>query len=502
MRYFTGQRTGELISILNNDVNALETFLEDGLSSIFWVSATFVGIGVILIMLNPMLALVTLLPVPFLAGFTLVFSRIIEPRYLKIRGEIGDLNAQLENNVSGIEVIKTEHAEEFEEKRVEQASRNYLTADLNALRIQITYFPGLSLIAGIGFALTFLVGGIWVVRGPLFGLTGTVTPGAFVTFVIYAQQYIWPIIQFGSVIDDYERAKAAGTRVYGLLERSQEDDANWQSTESFSDIVGEVKYENVRFSYDDVAILDGVSFSVSAGETVGVVGPTGAGKSTLLKLLPQLYGPNTGVIRIDGQDIRDRSLESLRRNIGYVSQEPFLFYGTVEENIQYGTFDASRNDIVTAAKQAQAHEFISNLPKEYDTIVGERGVKLSGGQRQRLVIARMFLKDPRILILDEATSHVDTETEALIQQSLDAFAREGTTFVIAHRLSTIRKADRILVLDDGEIVERGSHDELLQQNGLYANLWRVQAGDFDDLPREFLERAVQRQSEVTQDEDV
>lgn len=495
MRYFTGQRTGELISILNNDVNALETFLEDGLSSVFWVSATFVGIGIILISLNLPLALVTLFPVPFLAGFTLVFTRVIEPRYLRIRGEIGDLNAQLENNVSGIEVIKTEHAERFEENRVSAASHNYLTANLSALRVQITYFPGLSIIAGIGFALTFLLGGIWVITGPPFGLSGTLTPGAFVTFVIYAQQYIWPIIQFGSVIDDYERAKAAGTRVYGLMERSMEEN----ETEEVDELAigeGDVGYERVSFKYEDIPIINDVSFEVSGGETIGIVGPTGAGKSTLLKLLPRLYEPDTGSIRIDSQDISTRSLKSLRRAIGYVSQEPFLFYGTVRENIRYGTFGAGEEEITEAARRAQAHEFISNLPNGYDTIVGERGVKLSGGQRQRLVIARMILKDPDILILDEATSHVDTETEALIQHSLGEFARGRTTFVIAHRLSTIRGANRIFVLDEGEIVERGTHEELLDQNGLYANLWRVQAGDFDELPREFLERAIRRQSEI------
>ena len=492
---FTGQRTGELMSILNNDVNALETFLEDGLSSIFWVSATFLGIGAILLSINAPLALVTVLPIPLLAAFTLVFTRVIEPRYLQIRGEIGDLNARFENAISGIEVIKTEHAEAYEEERVENASGSYLRANLEALKIQITYFPGLSLISGVGFALTFLVGGIWVLNGPPFGLTGTLSPGEFVTFVIYAQQYLWPIIQFGNVVDDYERAKAAGTRVHELMTREQlVRDAPDATAVALGP--GRVEFTDVDFGYSADRVLTDISFVVEGGQTVGIVGPTGAGKSTLMKLLPRLYDVDSGAVRIDGQDVRDVTLASLRRAVGYVSQEPFLFYGTVRENIRYGSFDASEAAIRRAAQRAQAHEFIKNLPKGYETLVGERGIKLSGGQRQRLAIARTILKDPELLVLDEATSHVDTETEALIQRSLADFARDRTTFVIAHRLSTVRRADQILVLDDGWIVERGTHEELIAADGLYANFWRVQVGDIEKLPPAFLERARRRQSEI------
>ncbi|MFW6265160.1 MAG: ABC transporter ATP-binding protein [Halanaeroarchaeum sp.] len=495
LAYFTGQRTGELMSILNNDVNALETFLEDGLNSILWIGATFVGIGAILLSLNAPLALVTLLPIPLLAMFTLVFTRVIEPRYLAIRGEIGDLNARFENNLSGIEVIKTEHATAYERERVADASADYLRANLDAVKVQITYFPGLTLIAGTGFAVTFLVGGHWVLRGPPLGLAATLSPGEFVTFVIYAQQYLWPIVQFGAVVDDYERARAAGTRVQTLLERDRsiEDPPH---ADPLSVQTGRVEYDEVRFAYTDDRVIADVSFDVAGGDTVGVVGPTGAGKSTLLKLLPRLYDVDGGAVRIDGQDVREVSLASLRRTIGYVSQEPFLFYGTVRENVRYGSFEASDAAVERAAKRAQAHEFVQNLPEGYETLVGERGVRLSGGQRQRLALARTVLKDPEILIFDEATSHVDTETEALIQESIDEFARERTTFVIAHRLSTVRRADRILVLDDGAIVERGTHEQLLENDGLYANLWRVQVGDIDGLPPAFLERARRRQAEI------
>jgi ATP-binding cassette subfamily B protein len=499
MSYFTGQRTGELMSILNNDVNALETFLDDGLNSILWIVASVGGIGLVLFSLNAPLAAVALLPIPLLALFTLAFTRIIEPRYLRVRGEIGDLNSRLENNVSGIEVIKTEHAEDYECERVEEASHGFLRANLDAIRVQITYFPGLTLIAGAGFAATFLVGGLWLLTGSLFGVATTVAPGEFVTFVIYAQQFVWPIIQFGDVVDDYERAKAAGTRVYGLLSRTSEVEYGTDAP-ALEIGAGRVEYDAVGFAYADDRVLEDVSFVVEGGETIGIVGPTGAGKSTLLKLLPRLYEVTDGAVRIDGQDVREVSVESLRRSIGYVSQEPFLFDGTVRENVRYGSFEATDAEIEAAARRAQAHEFVQNLPDGYDSLVGERGVKLSGGQRQRLAIARTILKDPDLLVLDEATSHVDTETEALIQRSLAEFARDRTTFVIAHRLSTIRRADAIIVLDDGRVVERGTHEELIAADGLYANLWRVQAGDVDALPREFIERALRRQAEIDRGE--
>ncbi|RAW45750.1 ABC transporter ATP-binding protein [Halorubrum sp. 48-1-W] len=500
LAYFTRRRTGDLMSVLNNDVNALQTFLEDGLSATVWILATVGGIGLILVGLNPTLTAVALLPVPALALFTLLFTRIIEPRYLTVREEIGDLNARLENSVSGIEVIKTQGAERFETDRVRAASDSYLRASLAAIRVRIAYFPGLNLISGIGFAVTFLLGGLWVLGAAPLGLAGSLTPGAFVTFVIYAQQFIWPIIRLGDVVDDYERAKTAGLRVDELLSREPAVGDRADAT-ALTVTDGAVAFDGVTFAYDDEAVIRGVDVAVEGGATVGVVGPTGAGKSTLLKLLPRLYDADEGAVRVDGRDVRDVTLRSLRNAIGYVSQDPFLFYGTVAENIRYGTFDATDAEVRAAAERAQAGEFVRNLPDGYDTLVGERGVKLSGGQRQRLAIARTMLKDPEILILDEATSAVDTETEALIQASLQAFAADRTTFVIAHRLSTIRNADRVLVLDDGRVVEDGTHRDLLADDGLYANLWRVQVGDIESLPAAFLERALERQSVIARDDE-
>ncbi|MES3518371.1 MAG: ATP-binding cassette domain-containing protein, partial [Natronomonas sp.] len=297
----------------------------------------------------------------------------------------------------------------------------------------------------------------------------------------------------GQIINMYQRAYASAERIFGLMDEPDRLAVD-PDAEPLSVRDGTVEYDDVSFGYDDETIIEDISFTVEGGDTLALVGPTGAGKSTVLKLLLRLYDVDSGAIRIDNQDLRDVRLESLRQQIGYVGQDTFLFYGTVRENITYGTFDAEERDVIAAAKAAEAHEFITNLPDGYDTMVGERGVKLSGGQRQRISIARAVLKDPEILVLDEATSDVDTETEMLIQRSLDRLTADRTTFAIAHRLSTIKDADTIVVLEDGRIAERGTHGELLERGGLYAHLWGVQAGEIDELPQEFIERAAQRQA--------
>ncbi|WP_084186236.1 ABC transporter ATP-binding protein [Haladaptatus litoreus] len=500
MGFFDDKQTGELMSILNNDVNQLETFLNDGMSSALRIVVMVAGIGLLLFWLNPALALVALLPVPLLALFTYLFVRIIQPKYAVMRASVGALNSRLENNLGGVRVIKTETAEEYESDRVEDASRDYYDANWDAIRTRITFFPGLSLLTGIGFAITFSVGGFWLLSGPPGPFSGTLGPGEFVTFIVLSQQFIWPMAQFGQIINIYQRAKASSVRVFDLMnERGTLDES--ADAPDLNVVEGRVEYDDVSFGYGDETVVSNVDLRAERGDTIALVGPTGAGKSTVLKLLLRMYDVDSGAIRIDDTDIHDVNLRSLRRSIGYVSQDPFLFYGSVKENIAYGTFDASDDEIEEAAKAAEAHEFITNLPEGYDTKVGERGMKLSGGQRQRLSIARTILKNPAILVLDEATSHVDTETEALIQRSLARLVQEKTTFAIAHRLSTIKDADEIAVLDDGRIVERGTHDELLALDGLYANLWRVQAGEIESLPREFIERAIRRRAEVEGVED-
>jgi ATP-binding cassette subfamily B protein len=375
----------------------------------------------------------------------------------------------------------------------------------------------MELITGGALMVTFVLGGLWVFSGPPLFFSGELTTGEFVVFMLLTQRLTGPMAQLSNIVDWYENAKASGKRVCGLMDVPvRVEDA--PNPIGLDEVDGRVEYDDVTFAYepggdadvdgDGRPVLDGVDLSVTPGETVAIVGPTGAGKSTVAKLLLRLYdvsgptgpdgssgersesdGVTEGAVRVDGHDVRDVRLADLRSSIGYVSQDTFLFDGTVAENVRYGRFDADREDVVEAAEAAAADEFVRGLSEGYDTRVGERGVKLSGGQRQRIAIARTVLQDPDILLLDEATSAVDTETEYLIQRSLDRLAADRTTVVIAHRLSTVKDADRIVVLDGGRVVERGTHEELLAADGLYANLWGVQAGEVESLPDEFLAEA-------------
>jgi ATP-binding cassette subfamily B protein len=506
MDFFADKQTGEMMSILSNDVNRLERFLNDGMNSAFRLGVMVLGIAAILLYWNWQLAIITLGVVPVIGLVTYKFIQTIQPKYADVRSSVGQVNSRLENNLGGIQVIKTSNTEDYESDRVDDVSQKYFDANWGAIGTRIKFFPALRVLAGVGFIVTFVLGGVWVITyqqtglAPLF-FTGSLTPGEFVGFILFTQRFIWPMAQFGQIINMYQRARASSARIFGLMNepsRIKEDpDADNLTVDD-----GSVVYDDVTFGYDkEETIIDDIAFTIDGGDTLALVGPTGAGKSTVLKLLLRMYDVDSGAITIDGQDLRDVTIPSLREHVGYVSQDTFLFYGTVEENLTYGTFGAGRADVIRAAKAAEAHEFIQNLPEGYDTEVGERGVKLSGGQRQRISIARAILKDPEILILDEATSDVDTETEMLIQRSLDQLTENRTTFSIAHRLSTIKDADTIVVLEDGRIVERGTHDDLISKDGLYAHLWGVQAGEIDELPEEFVERASRRQARVEATDD-
>jgi ATP-binding cassette subfamily B protein len=501
MDFFADKQTGEMMSILSNDVNRLERFLNDGMNSAFRLGVMVVGIAGILLWINVQLALITLVIVPLLGAFTYKFIKTIQPKYADVRSSVGQVNSRLENNLGGIQVIKTSNTENFESERVDGVSQDYFDANWDAIGTRIKFFPGLRVLAGIGFVMTFLIGGLMVLGIPFGPFTSSLSAGDFVTFILLSQRFIWPMAQFGQIINMYQRAHASASRIFGLMDEPSRiaEDPN---AEPLAVDEGRVAYDHVTFGYDDEeTIVEDVDFTVEGGETLALVGPTGAGKSTVLKLLLRMYDVDEGAIRVDGQDLRDVTIPSIRQAIGYVSQDTFMFYGTVKENIAYGTFDADDDAIVEAAKAAEAHEFIQNLPEGYDTEIGERGVKLSGGQRQRLSIARAVLKDPEILVLDEATSDVDTETEMLIQRSLDRLTENRTTFSIAHRLSTIKDADQIVVLEGGRIVERGTHTDLLAEDGLYAHLWGVQAGEIDELPEEFIERASRRQARTEASDD-
>jgi ATP-binding cassette subfamily B protein len=512
LAFFDDKQTGEVMSVLNNDVNQLEDFLTSSLSTGITIVVRVGGMGLVMLLVNWRLALLPVVVIPVLGYLSYRFVQAIQPRYGEVRSSVGELNSRLENNVGGIEVVKAFTTERFETDRVREASREYLDAQWDAITVRIAFWPAIRVVTAAGYLATFVVGGWWVIFGsphPFF--QGRMTAGTLVLFLSYSRRFMWPMRRFGQVINDYQYAEAAGQRIVGLLD-SEPAITDVPDATDLGHVEGRVEYDDVSFRYDragdgsvanaDTAVdagidtvaanrewtLADVSFTVDPGEFVGIVGPTGAGKTTLMKLLLRLYDPTEGTIRVDGTDVRDVSLESLRRSIGYVSQEPYLFYGTVRDNVAYGHPDADDDAIVQATKRAGAHEFVTELPDGYDTMVGERGVKLSGGQRQRLSIARTILRDPAVLILDEATSHVDNETEAVIQRSLAELTADRTTFAIAHRLSTVRDADRILVFDGGELVEEGTHEELLKTEDLYATLWQVQVGEVDALPDSFLER--------------
>ncbi len=496
MAFFDDKRTGELMSILNNDTNRLELFLDNMMGAAIQLGVLIAGIGGVLLWINPRLALVTLAVIPVAAVFTWWFMRLVEDAYADIRSSVGDLNTRLENNLAGVQTIKTAGTEEYEDDRIEDVSYEYFQRDWRSLRLNFVYRPGLQLLTSIAFVATFVVGGLWVLGEPVPLFPGAVSVGNLVTFLLLAQRMTEPLAQMSEIVDRYEDAKASATRILGLMgvPVTIEDRPDAVDLEH---VEGHVEYDDVTFGYDDASVLQGIDFEVEPGQTVGLVGPTGAGKTTVLKLLLRLYDVDEGAVRVDGNDVRGVSIDSLRASMGYVSQDSFLFDGSVRENIRYGSFDAADAEVEEAARMAEAHEFITELPDGYDTRVGERGVKLSGGQRQRVAIARVMLRDPSVLVLDEATSDVDTETEMLIQRSVDRISADRTTFIIAHRLSTVRDADRILVLENGEIVEDGTHEDLLAADGLYANLWAVQAGEIDELPEAFVERAARRASERT-----
>jgi ATP-binding cassette subfamily B protein len=491
--FFENQQTGELMSILNNDVNQLEGFLSGTLQQA--ANAVFIVliVGVYMFLLNWQLALVAFVAPVLVGVFNYWYSRYVEPRHQQRREEVGGINSRIQNNLGGMRLIKVYNRESYEKERVADASEDYKDVSWEVARARVFFGQVTGWLTNAGYMLIFLIGGYWVLNGPPLFFSGPMAAGTVLTFLIYSNRFSWPFRQVTSIIDSYQEAKAAGGRVLGLLNEPRSV-PELPDAIDLDSVEGAVKYDDVTFSYEgtDETSISNVSFNVDDGEMIGLVGPTGAGKSTLMKLLLRFYDVDDGAVRVNGNDVRDLSLESLRRGISYVGQEPYLFDGTIRENIAYSRPDVNNADVKEAARRAGAHEFIRDLPDGYETDVGERGVKLSGGQRQRLSIARAVLDDPEILILDEATSHVDNETEALIQTRLEDLVADRTTFAIAHRLSTVRHADQILVLEDGDVVERGTHNDLLEADGLYANLWNVQVGDVESLPDEFVQQVPEK----------
>ncbi|MFB6074737.1 MAG: ABC transporter ATP-binding protein [Haloarculaceae archaeon] len=489
MAYFDDSQSGETMSVLNNDVNNLEQ-MATGVFTGTDVFGQLLMAFAFMFLLNWQLALlVGLIPI-LVGGMSYVYAKAIEARYDAVRESVGRVNARLEDTIEGIATVKANTRENHELERVRERSAAYRTTRWAAIKLRVVFSAINWFVGRATEHALLLVGGLWILVAPPFFLGGSLTPGTLLTFFMYTHSFLMPIQRLAvDVIDRIQNAHASAKRVVGVLASDRvEADSN------ADDLVvreGTVCYDDVSFTYpgaDEQALRD-VDFAVADGELVGVVGSTGAGKSTLLKLLFRFYDPDSGAIRVDGTDLATVSHRSVREHVGYVSQDPFLFDGTIRENVAYATPDAGQEAIERAARIAGAHEFVTTLPDGYDTEVGERGTKLSGGQRQRLAIARAVISDPPLVVFDEATSHVDNETEVLVQERLDDLTADRTTFVIAHRLSTVRDADRILVLDDGRIVEEGSHGDLLEAGGAYANLWHVQVGELDALPASFLEAA-------------
>ncbi len=469
--FFEDRRSGDLMAVLNDDVNQLERFLDIGANEVIQMFTTVILIGTAFFIIAPSVAWLAFLPVPIIIWGSFRFQRRIEPRYEVVREQAAAINSLLANNLGGIATIKAFTAEDREVARITLESDRYRTANAAAIKLSSAFSPLIRVAILIGFTATLVWGGFLV-------LDGALSVGLYSVMVFLTQRLLWPLTRLGQTFDLYQRAMASSKRIFGVLdtEASLAD-----GSDDLGPVTGSLALESVQFSYTDgYPVLTDATIDIPAGRTTAFVGPTGSGKTTLIKLLLRFYDPDLGSVTIDGIDLRRLRRSDVRQSMALVSQDVFLFHGTVAENIAYGKPDATVAEIHEAARTAEAHGFIESLPQGYDTIVGERGQKLSGGQRQRLSIARALVTGSPILLLDEATSAVDNETEAAIQRSLARVAHDRTVVVIAHRLSTIRHADRIYVVGAGTIVESGTHDELIDHAGIYRSLWEVQTGSAID----------------------
>ena len=472
IKWFEGQKTGNVTSILNDDINQLERFLDNGANDIIQIIVSTLTIGAVFFFISPMIAAIAVIPVPIILFVASFFQKSLEPRYLNVRNAAGNLSSTIFNNLLGIMTIKSFTSENLEKERVSNLSESYQSANREAIRISSAFVPVVRMGVLSGFLGTMVLGG-------LMAFSGAIAVGSFSVLLFLTQRFLWPFTRLGEIIDLFARSMASTRRIMDLIDTPIEikDDKDSISLENLKD---DIIFDNVSFQYSEESkVFRDLSLEIKSNSLVGIVGKTGVGKSTLIKLLLRLYNIDSGQIKIGSHNINSISLQSLRRNIGLVSQETFLFDGTISDNISYPILDTHIDKIKRAAELSQCDEFIDRFPEGYNTLIGERGQRLSVGQKQRISIARAILKDPSILIFDEATSSVDNKTENLIQKSLKEISKDRTTIAIAHRLSTIRNADLILVLEDGKIIESGTHDELVELNGNYKYLWDLQTGQLN-----------------------
>ncbi len=468
LAFFENKSSGRLMAILNDDVNQLETFLDNGANRLVQTATTVLVIGGTFLYISPLVAVFAFIPIPIIIFGSLRFTNRIAERYTKIRNDIENLNANLSNSITGILTVKSFNREKKESERITLSSNEVKSANYHAIKLSAAFIPIIRIAILFGFTATLLIGGF-------LALDGEIKVATYSVMLFITQRLLWPLTELGVIFDSYQKAMASFRRIINLKNTSPTIGNGTEKLESFDE---KIQISNLNFEYvKNFPVLNNISIDIAKGQTTAIVGSTGSGKSTLIKLILRLYDSTSGEIKFDGKNIKDLELDSLRKKIGLVSQDIFLFEGTVFENIAYGNLDANDEEVWEAARLSESDKFINQLPNKENTIVGERGQKLSGGQRQRISIARAILKNPEILILDEATSAVDNETEAAIQRSINTLKKGRTVIAIAHRLSTIRNAEIIYVLEEGKVVESGNHEGLLEINGVYSKLWSVQTGE-------------------------
>lgn len=470
MGWFDERQKGDILAILNDDINQLERFLDKGANDLLQVTTTVIVVGAVFLAISWKVALFAVLPIPVIIWGSFLYQRSLEPRYAEVRNTAGRLNALLENDLSGMSTIQSFTAEERELKRVEELSNEYRNANKKAIRLSVAFVPMIRMAILCGFTATLLLGG-WLT------LEGVLAIGAYSVLVFMTQRLLWPLTRLGETFDLYQRAMASSTRVLDVLSSPTEIIQGDYIPNAEDISKSDIELKGIQFAYSGREnVFENLDLTIKSGETTGIVGATGSGKTTLIRLLLRFAEPDNGEIEWVGKEIKDWNLEILRSSMSLVDQHITLFPTTIMENIRYGNPSSSDEDVKSAAIVAEASGFIEELPESWSTLVGEGGHRLSGGQRQRLAIARAVLKDAPVLILDEATSAVDNETEAALQRSIRKISRERTAIIIAHRLSTIRNAERIIVLENGSIIEDGAHEELVAKRGTYARMWAVQTG--------------------------